>query len=149
MKCKEVASAFSRFGVTGVFFTLLGPIIFLWAYQLGALLAYFISESVVHTVRYILFRLFVFTDSRGYRVTPLRYFLSILPSNLAGALVVLLLSPLVSKFTLIVIGTFFSVLIGFAWSFFLYKRPLLVPKTTSDSQGYKYLNKPNDKYTYS
>ena len=72
-----------RYLISGVVFTILGPTLFWLLYPFGAMLGLAVSITVAHTSRYFVFRVFVFTRNQGYRVSPIRYLMSICPAVLA------------------------------------------------------------------
>lgn len=117
-------SAFLRFGLSGILFTLLGPAIFWLAYPIGPMLALIIAEAGVHSVRFLTFRTLVFPPHKGYRVSPVRYLISVVPTTLTGFAVVALLREQLSRTELTITGAIISLLIGFIWSRYVYSKPV-------------------------
>jgi putative flippase GtrA len=112
-----------RFCLTGVMFTILGPVLFWLAYPLGPLLALVLAELAVHTVRYHTFRTVVFPVDRGYRVSLRRYVVAALPVSLAGFVSVAVFRDRLDRNTLTLTTACIAVVVGFAWSRFAYARP--------------------------
>ncbi|MFN9622130.1 MAG: hypothetical protein ACK587_04760 [Cyanobacteriota bacterium] len=115
--------AFLRFGLSGVVFTILGPLLFWFAYPLGPLIAIVMAEIIVHSVRYFTFRLLVFPASKGYNVNIQRYVISALPVSLTAFFTVVLLRNRLDRTSLTAIGAIISVGVGFAWSRYVYTKP--------------------------
>ena len=113
---------FTRYGLSGVFFTLLGPGIFWLAYPAGPFLALAIAEASSHSLRYLSFRHLVFPQSHGFRVSVPRYIVSAIPTTLSGIVVVAMFKNVVGHTTLTLIGALLSVSVGFLWSRFVYKQ---------------------------
>jgi putative flippase GtrA len=116
-------SAFLRFGLSGIVFTILGPSLFWLAYPLGPFVAVALSELLVHAVRFATFRAIVFPAHRGYRVSLPRYVLSALPVTLTGLLTVALLHNRLDRTALTLTTAVIAVLVGFIWSRYVYTRP--------------------------
>jgi putative flippase GtrA len=114
---------FTRYGLSGVVFTLLGPGIFWLAYPAGPFLALAIAEASCHSLRYLSFRHLVFPQSHGFRVSVPRYIVSAIPTTLSGIVVVAMFKNVVGRTTLTLIGALLSVSVGFLWSRFVYKQP--------------------------
>lgn len=117
--------AFLRFGLSGVVFTILGPALFWLAYPLGAFVAVALAELTVHTIRFATFRTLVFPAHKGYRVSLPRYVLSALPVSLTGVIVVALFRNRLDRTMLTLTGGGISLVVGFAWSRYVYSRPVV------------------------
>lgn len=115
---------FTRFFLSGVLFTLLGPCLFWLAYPLGPFLAVALAELAVHSVRFITFRSFVFPARMGYCVSLPRYVISALPVTLAGFVSVALFRHRFDRTSLTLLTTLNAVVVGFLWSRFVYSRPV-------------------------
>ncbi len=112
-----------RYLISGVVFTIFGPTLFWLLYPLGAMLGLAVSVSVAHTARYFVFRTFVFTRSQGYRVSPLRYLISICPAVLAEFLVTSLTYRFFARTVVVVLATGVSISIGYLSSKYIFSRP--------------------------
>ena len=117
--------AFYRFGLSGVFFTILGPVLFRLAYPLGPFVAFAMAELLTHAVRFITFQRFVFPAKKNYQVNLRRYVVSALPTSILGLLIVILLRNVLDRTMLTLSGTVIAVGVGFVWSRFIYKQPLV------------------------
>lgn len=115
---------FIRYGLSGIIFTILGPSLFWVTYPLGPFEAVAITEVSVHTIRYITFKKFVFPARAGYRVSVKRYILSVFPVTASGIIVVALLRDKLSRTSLTMAGMAISILVGFLWSQYVYKKPV-------------------------
>jgi putative flippase GtrA len=118
---------FTRYGLSGVFFTLLGPGIFWLAYPAGPFLALAIAEGSCHVLRYLTFRHLVFPRSHGFHVSVPRYIVAAIPTTLTGIVVVAMFRNLLGRTTLTLLVAIFSVSAGFLWSRFVYKQPRSSP----------------------
>ena len=118
---------FTRYGLSGVFFTLLGPGIFWLAYPAGPFLALAIAEGSCHVLRYLSFRHLVFPRSHGFHVSVPRYIVAAIPTTLTGIVVVAMFRNLLGRTTLTLLVALFSVSVGFLWSRFVYKQPRISP----------------------
>jgi putative flippase GtrA len=116
--------AFLRFGLSGIVFTILGPGLFWLCYPLGPFVAVGIAESVTHVIRFTTFKLFVFPEKKGYRVSLSRYVISALPVSITGIFTVALLRDRLDRTMLTLVGTFIAVIVGFVWSRYIYSRPV-------------------------
>ena len=114
---------FTRYGLSGVVFTLLGPGIFWLAYPAGPFLALAIAEASCHVLRYLSFRHLVFPRSHGFHVSVPRYIVAAIPTTLTGIVVVVIFRNLLGRTTLTLLVALFSVSVGFLWSRFVYKQP--------------------------
>ena len=117
-------NTFTRYGLSGVVFTLLGPGIFWVAYPVGPFLAAALAEVAVHSVRFFTFKRFVFRAEMGYQVSILRYLVSALPLTLAGFTSVAVFRNVLDRTALVLASTVISVVVGFLWSRFVYSQPL-------------------------
>lgn len=117
-------SAFARFGLSGVVFTILGPALFWLAYPLGPFVAVAVAELSVHTLRFATFRKLVFPARKGYRVSLLRYVVSALPVSLTGVIVVALFRNRLDRTSLTLTGAMIALVVGFTWSRYVYSRPI-------------------------
>jgi len=112
-----------RYLISGVVFTIFGPTLFWLLYPFGAMLGLVLSVSVAHTARYFVFRVFVFTRNQGYRVSPLRYLISICPAVLAEFLVTSLTYRFFSRTVVVALATGVSICIGYLSSKYIFSRP--------------------------
>jgi hypothetical protein len=124
--------AFTRYGLSGIVFTILGPSIFWLAYPMGAFLALGIAEATCHILRYFSFRLLVFPKSQGYRVSIPRYIISIVPTIMAGAVTVAMFKDVISRTELTALGAATSLIVGYAWSTFVYKQKISTKRSEDD-----------------
>jgi len=119
-----ISHSFTRYGLSGIVFTILGPTIFWLTYPMGAFLALGIAEATCHILRYFSFRLLVFPKSQGYRVSIARYIISIVPTLTAGAVTVALFKGVIGRTELTALGAATSLVVGYAWSTFVYKQKI-------------------------
>ena len=112
-----------RYLISGVVFTIFGPTLFWLLYPLGAMLGLAVSVCVAHTARYFVFKVFVFTRKQGFRVSPLRYLISICPAVLAEFLVTSLTYRLFTRTVVVVLATGVSICIGYLSSKYIFSRP--------------------------
>ncbi len=124
--------SFTRYGLNGIAFTILGPAIFWIAYPMGAFLALGIAEGTCHILRYFSFRFLVFPSSQGYRVSIGRYIISVVPTITAGAVIVALFKGVLGRTELTVLGAAISLIVGYAWSTFVYKQKISTRRTEHD-----------------
>ena len=115
---------FTRFFLSGIVFTVLGPCLFWLAYPMGPFLAAALAEVAVHSVRYFTFKRFVFRAEMGYKVSIVRYLVSALPLTLAGFTSVAVFRNVLDRTALVLASTAISVVVGFLWSRFVYSQPL-------------------------
>ncbi len=109
--------------MSGVVFTIFGPTLFWLLYPLGPMLGLAISISIAHTSRYFVFRAFVFTRNQGYRVSPLRYLMSICPAVFAEFLVTSLTHRIFSRTIVVALAAGVAVCIGYLSSKYIFARP--------------------------
>jgi hypothetical protein len=114
---------FTRFLLSGIAFTILGPCLFWIAYPIGPFLAAALAEVTVHAVRFLAFRTIVFPANMGYVVSFPRYLVSALPLTLAGFTSVALFGHALDRTALTLVSALISVVIGFLWSRFVYSQP--------------------------
>ena len=112
-----------RYFISGIVFTVFGPTLFWLLYPLGAMLGLSVSISVAHTARYFVFRVFVFSRNQGFRVSPLRYLMSICPAVLAELLVTSLTYRFFTRTVVVVLPTGVSICIGYLSSKYIFSRP--------------------------
>jgi hypothetical protein len=124
--------SFTRYGLNGIAFTILGPALFWLAYPMGAFLALGIAEATCHVLRYFSFRFLVFPKSQGYRVSIGRYIISIVPTLTAGAVTVALFKGVIGRTELTALGAATSLIVGYAWSTFVYKQKITSRHTEDD-----------------
>jgi hypothetical protein len=124
--------SFTRYGLNGIAFTILGPAIFWIAYPMGAFLALGIAEGTCHILRYFSFRFLVFPSSQGYRVSIGRYIISVVPTITAGAVIVALFKGVIGRTELTVLGAATSLIVGYAWSTIVYKQKISTRRTEHD-----------------
>ena len=117
-------SAFVRFGLSGVLFTILGPSLFWLAYPLGPFVAVAVAELLVHMIRFATFRALIFPADKGYLVSPLRYVVSALPVTLTGFFTVAIFRNRLDRMSLTLTGAMITVVVGFLWSRYVYSKPL-------------------------
>ena len=118
---------FTRYGLSGAVFTLLGPGILWLAYPAGPFLALGIAEASCHVLRYLSFRHLVFPRGHGFHVSVRRYIVAAIPTTLTNILLVAIFRNLVGRTTLSLLVALFSVSVGFLWNRFVYKRPRIAP----------------------
>ena len=118
---------FTRYGLSGIIFTLLGPGIFWLAYPAGPLLALVIAEASCHVLRYLSFRHLVFPRGHGFHVSVLRYIVAAIPTTLTNIMMVAIFRNLLGRTTLTLLIALLSVSVGFLWSRFVYKQPRISP----------------------
>lgn len=118
--------SFTRYGLNGIAFTILGPAIFWLAYPMGAFLALGLAEATCHVLRYFSFRFLVFPSSQGYTVSIARYIISIVPTITAGAVTIALFKGVIGRTELTVLGAATSLIVGYAWSRFVYKQKISI-----------------------
>ena len=118
---------FTRYGLSGVVFTILGPGIFWLAYPAGPFLALGIAEASCHVLRYLSFRHLVFPRGHGFHVSVPRYIVAAIPTTLTNLVMVGLFRNLLDRTTLTLVVALFSLSVGFFWSRFVYKKPLISP----------------------
>jgi len=124
---KSSYRTFFRFALSGVVFTILGPSLFWLAYPFGPLLAVAVAEFAAHALRFITFRRFVFPAKKGYRVSLMRYVVSALPASLLGFVTVIVFRNKLDRTMLTLSIAAMSLGVGFVWSRYVYKQPLLKP----------------------
>ena len=112
-----------RYLISGAVFTIFGPTLFWLLYPLGAIFGLAVSVSVTHTARYFVFRTFVFTRSQGYRVSPLRYLMSICPAVFAEFLVTSLTHRIFTRTIVVALAAGVAVCIGYLSSKYIFSRP--------------------------
>ena len=125
-----VNHTFTRYGLSGVFFTILGPGIFWMTYPAGPFLALGTAEVSCHVLRYLSFRHLVFPRSRGFKVSMPRYIVSAIPTTLTNLILVTILRDLIGRTALTLIAALLSVSVGFIWSRFVYRLPQISPPGT-------------------
>ena len=113
---------FMRYSLSGFIFTIVGPVLFWLLYPAGAYLAIASTEMVVHSMRYFTFRLLIFPQERGYRVSPVRYIVSAAPVTLSSFICVALLKDSLNRIALTLCAALVSLVIGFLWSHYIYTR---------------------------
>ena len=112
---------FTRYGLSGVVYTLLGAGIFWLVYPAGPFLVLGIAEGNCHLLRYLSFRYLVFPRSHGFHVSVPRYIVAAIPTTLTGIVVVAISRNLLGRTTLTLLLALFTVSVGFLWSRFVYK----------------------------
>ena len=106
-------TTFTRYGLNGLVFALLGPAVFWLLYPLGPLYAWALAESGCHLLRYVSFRWLVFPAHRGYRVSAGRYLLAWAPTALIGFLTVALLRERLDRTQLTLAGALITFAVGY------------------------------------
>ncbi|MCP9930323.1 hypothetical protein KBY82_05960 [Cyanobium sp. AMD-g] len=119
-----ISHSFTRYGLNGIAFTILGPAIFWLAYPMGAFLALGIAEATCHILRYFSFRFLVFPKSQGYRVSIPRYIISVVPTIAAGVITVAMFKGMIGRTELTALGALISLIVGYAWSTFVYTQKI-------------------------
>lgn len=127
-----ISHSFTRYGLNGIAFTILGPALFWLAYPMGAFLALGIAEATCHILRYFSFRFLVFPSSQGYTVSMARYIVSVVPTITAGAVTIALFKGVIGRTELTVLGAATSLIVGYAWSTFVYKQKISTRRTEHD-----------------
>jgi hypothetical protein len=112
----------TRYGINGIVFTVLGPLLFWILYPVGAVMAWAITESSCHLLRYLSFRHLVFPRSRGYTVSPLRYIAAAAPTALIGFTVVALLKTALERNALVALTTATTMVAGYLINQICYQR---------------------------
>ena len=112
----------SRFGISGLIFTFLGPFLFWLAYPLGPLYAVIIADVLVHAIRFLSFKKFVFKKAEGYTVSVINYVISAMPITFLSLIIVSLLKGRLDRTMLTIVSTFIIIVISFSWSRFVYSR---------------------------
>jgi hypothetical protein len=112
-----------RFGITGVIFSVMSPVLFWLAYPMGPFLAAALAEFTVHTIRFHTFRWLVFPAAKGYRVSLPRYILSALPIWVAVFVSVAFFRNRLDRTTLTIVTAFTTVTVSFLWSRYVYTKP--------------------------
>jgi putative flippase GtrA len=121
---------FTRYGLSGVFFTIMGPGILWLAYPLGPFLALGIAEASCHILRYLSFRHLVFPRGHGFHVSVPRYIVAAIPTTFTNILLVAIFRNLLGRTAITVFVAVMSVSVGFLWSRFVYRQPRI---TTPES----------------
>lgn len=114
-------TTFTRYGLNGLVFALLGPAVFWLLYPLGPLCAWVLAESGCHLLRYASFRWLVFPEHRGYRVSPGRYLLAWAPTALIGFLTVALLRERLDRTELTLAGAVITLAVGYLINTLIYR----------------------------
>jgi len=127
-----ISHSFTRYGLNGIAFTILGPALFWLAYPMGAFIALGLAEATCHVLRYFSFRFLVFPSRQGYRVSIGRYIVSIVPTVTAGAVIVALFKGVIGRTELTVLGAATSLIVGYAWGTFVYKHKISTRLTEQD-----------------
>jgi len=127
---RTMRHTFTRYGLSGVFFTIMGPGILWLAYPLGPFLALGIAEASCHILRYLSFRHLVFPRGHGFHVSVPRYILAAIPTTFTNILLVAIFRNLLGRTAITVFVAVMSVSVGFLWSRFVYRQPRI---TTPES----------------
>ena len=114
----------NRYLISGIGFTAFGPTVFWLLYPVGATKAIVIAELVIHSIRYTVFKLYVFRGRDGYEVTLIKYILSTIPVVLVTVLTVVIFQRWVGREYLTILTTIMSAALGFLVSKGIYKRSL-------------------------
>lgn len=114
-------TTFTRYGLNGLVFALLGPAVFWLLYPLGPLYAWVLAESGCHLLRYVSFRWLVFPEHRGYRVSAGRYLLAWAPTALLGFLTVALLRERLDRTQLTLAGAVITLAVGYLINSLIYR----------------------------
>lgn len=114
---------FTRYGLSGVFFTIVGPGIFWLAYPAGPFLALGIAEASCHVLRYLSFRNLVFPRGHGFHVSVQRYIVTAIPTTLTNLVMVGIFRNLLDRTILTLVVALFSLSVGFLLSHFVYNQP--------------------------
>lgn len=74
----------SRYVLWGIFFTLLGPCLFILLFPIGPIAAAYTTEMAIHSLRYNIYKNYVFTKKDAYKVTITRYIRACIPISTAN-----------------------------------------------------------------
>jgi phosphate starvation-inducible membrane PsiE len=91
-------------------------------FPIGAIAAWAIAECSCHTLRYLSFRHLVFPAEHGYRVTIVRYLVSVAPTSLIGLLLVALLKGHMDRTMLTLTIAAIVIAMGFGLSLLAYRK---------------------------
>ena len=107
-----------RYALSSIFFTIFGPS-FLWLiYPIGPVISVIIVDIVVHSLRYKIFKYFVFGKSTVNPRSYLYYFFSLFLARIVLAAVINLLD--IGRALGVPLIWFFSVMIGYCISRLLF-----------------------------
>lgn len=115
--------AFTRYGINGLVFSLLGPALFWMLYPLGAMPAWLLAEASCQLLRFASFHSLIFPRRLGYHVSILRYLTAIMPTSLTGLMVVAILQNHLNRTELTLTGATITTTIGFLVSHSIFRRP--------------------------
>jgi hypothetical protein len=104
---------FTRYGLGGVFFTILGPGISWLAYPAGPLLALATAEGSCHILRFLTFRYIVFTRGNGFRGSLPSYIVAAIPTTFTNIVMVALFKNQLGHTTIAFLVAAMSVSVGF------------------------------------
>ena len=112
----------AKYGLVGIAFTLIGPLIFLFlAVHLPRTIAILISEPLLYAGKFLIYRAWVY---RGETVNLARYILHVSPLYLISFVLIKLTEVSLSPLQAIVVVVVINGLIGYFWGSFLYSRPV-------------------------
>ena len=112
-----------RYIISGCFFSLLGPALFWYAYGIvGPLTAIIGVETVVHCLRYKVYKRFVFSRKRGFSVGKRKYVISNLPIIMFSILLVRVLGGSLGREALTMIVAVGSSVVGYGLSRWMYTK---------------------------
>ena len=115
----KINSQYTRFFIAGIFFTIFGPSLFIiLSLIIEIILASILSEMIIHSLRYKVYKYFVFNKKKS---TPLTYISSIAPISLSNILIVISLKNILNPIYIAIINTFISATIGYLWSKYCFK----------------------------
>ena len=111
-----------RYLVSGTFFTLLAPLIFLVISTYFPLkISFLISDSLIHLFRFNVITLWVFNSNLSVKSLK-AYIKATVPISLINFLFVVLLTGFFNRFLIALIIGVFSALFGFLWNKFCYRK---------------------------
>ena len=110
-----------KYSISGLFFTILLPIIFWFYYPFGTIVAVFGTDLTIHLLRYIVHKKIVFINRDIYHVTKLGYVLSILPMTIIRYILVEVTSNKLDRSEITILLTIVSVLGGYCISSIVYR----------------------------
>ena len=76
---RVLVKSLKRYGISGIAFTIIGPVVFWFLYALGSVWSVVLTECIVHAVRFAVFKRFVFREKDGYKVDILGYIAAAAP----------------------------------------------------------------------
>jgi len=111
-----------KYGFSGVFFTITGPLLFWLLYPIGIYYALILTEAMVHVTRYLIYKYLVFTAKEGFEVNPKSYIISILPVVMANFWVATLFRNVLNRTGLALLSGCIAIFLGYALSISVYSK---------------------------